>query len=315
MKTGIDKLNHFENLIKLTSKIFDIKNISNDIYLIKSNNNLNKNNSSIAIVALTHGDEIIGLDILIELLYNLLEKKLSLSTDLYLIIANKMAYLKGQRYIENDLNRVYSKQPNCLESKRASVIKEAIEHCDYIVDIHQTIEDTFNPFFILPFNKEQETWIRSISPNIPIVARENVETITTLSTYGFLNQKRAVTFEVGGSGVDLYQLELGFSIIKEFISYASQEKNVVVTNSKERSLSEVYRMSYFHPYSKNDGEVKFHKKFTNFEMIEKEQTIAMVGKKTICSPIEGKILLYPRKWFKEDSNTKPDGIFTILTRI
>lgn len=186
---------------------------------------INYSNKKVALVALTHGDEVIGLHIFIKLLEQLISGKFILDGELILVIANKAAYLDNQRYIESDLNRAYGQSEiSTLEGSRSSVIKSVVDKCDYIIDIHQCIEDTLHPFFILPFSKESYLWIATVAPHIPIIIKNNIVEATTLSSYGFLSGKKSVTFEVGSFGFDISQLEFGYNAIKSFLQFAWQKE-------------------------------------------------------------------------------------------
>lgn len=311
-KSSEQHLKHFTKLITALSKEdnYRVKSVDSDIYYISPQPS-KKTNKSIALVALTHGDEVIGLHILNEFILKILEKKLILNGDLYLILANRDAYLKNQRYLDVDLNRVYGKKlPSTLiEEKRVQKIKPIIDKCDYIVDIHQSIEDTLHPFFILPYTDESYRWVSQAAPNIPVIFQEISNKVTTLSSYGTAKGKMAVTFEVGGSGVDVYQLELGSNVVQQFVELAHGSPQVA-NKHHLRSHAPVYNIQHFEPYKQ--GRVQFSKKFVNFESVTKGQTIALVDDKVVKSPMEGKIILYPRKWFSPDSTSKADGLFFIL---
>lgn len=303
-----ENLKKYEELLQKIKSVYNVSEVQEDIWSVSPRGKINEN--KVALVALTHGDEVIGLHIFIELLINLLEGRISLFGELFLILANREAYIKDQRYIESDLNRSYGKNNgDSLESRRVQIIKSVIDKSDYIIDIHQSIEPTLTPFFILPFSNDAYDWVSSVSPNLPIVARREIKEATTLSTYCFLINKKSVAFEVGGYGVDLYQLEFGLNTIKSFLQFA-WNKNLPIKLSNFRVLGSVYDMSFCHSYS--EGVVKFERNFKNFEEIQKGQTIVYVDSKPVYSPMSGKILLYPQKWFRSDSIVKPDGLFFVL---
>jgi|GEM_PF-219250 len=301
-------LDSYLNLLKNLPADLKVKKLYQDIYCISSDN-LNAT-KKIGLVALTHGDEVIGLHIFIKLLEKLASRKLKLDGELILVLGNRGAYLQNQRYVETDLNRSYGQNTgHLLEEKRAKVIKQALNACDYIIDIHQCIEETLHPFFILPFSEAAYAWITTVAPGIPIIIKDNISKATTLSTYGFLAGKKSVTFEVGDFGFDSKQLNFGFNTIENFLNFAWNLKNKIDASSC-KTPTQTYEIKYFQPYSQ--GEVIFSKAFKNFESVEKGQVIAFLNKKSICTPVSGKILLYPKKWFEKGSPIKADGLFFVL---
>ncbi len=158
-------LDEFESLITLLGAVYNVIEVEHDIYRITPKN-IEYKNASIALVALTHGEEVIGLHIFNALLNQLLyQGKICIEGPLYLIVANRRAYLKNQRYIDTDLNREYGDEKSeMLENKRAKVIKAVVDQCDYIIDLHQCMHPTIIPFFILPYSPENLSWVRWVAP-------------------------------------------------------------------------------------------------------------------------------------------------------
>lgn len=229
---------------------------------------------------------------------------------LYIILGNRKAYLKNQRYIDIDLNRSYwiETQSDNYEEQRALKIKNAIKNCSYVIDIHQTVEDTLFPFFITPNSSDKlHSWISYIGPDIATIQRPISEKITTLSSYVCSQNNYGTTLEVGGNGFDLYQILLGTKIAENIINSADKQYFQI---SENRQKPSIYKIDYHENYDK--GEVVFLKRFVNFEKIQKGQVIALKDSKEISAPISGQIVLYPRSWFKKDSSTEPEGIFAIV---
>ena len=242
-----------EAIFTLNDGLHIVERVHQDIY------RLSKKGSSIAsigLVALTHGDEIVGLHILTELALRICAGKITVKGDIYFILANRHAYLKRQRYIDKDLNRLYGQQSlgSTVEEKRVVQIKEVLKHCDYVIDFHQTIGETFHPFFILPFNQGGYGWAASIASGIPIILRDTSKVVTTLSSYVESLGKKGVTFEVGANGVDDVQINRGVEIASNIIDFAA---GVLPKLEYKKKKTPVYTMNYFQEYS--TGEVKCFK--------------------------------------------------------
>lgn len=196
-------LDKFYNLIRKLSNSFLVEEMAEDIFRISPYKLTSNNPKKLLISSLTHGDEIIGIHLLVELLEKLNSNDIQLNCILHLSISNKEAFLANQRYIDVDLNRSYSsKDITKKEVKLAHKIKKIADISDYILDIHQTIQPTISPFFILPYSEEYYLWLSNLIPEIPVILRRDIENATTLSTYGYLKNKFAVTIEVGANGVE-----------------------------------------------------------------------------------------------------------------
>lgn len=99
----------------------------------------------VLLIAATHGDERLGVDIAKEL------KKGSLSNDFDFIIGNPKAFQLYKRFIEVDLNRIYPGRKDSViyEEKRAWKIINIARKYLYIIDIHESSESN-DTFIIVP---------------------------------------------------------------------------------------------------------------------------------------------------------------------
>ena len=95
----------------------------------------------IGIVACLHGDEPLGAHVL--------NKFLSISRGMAkLIIANEEAMEMQKRFLEADLNRSFPGKADGLHEERlACELLNALDGCDYVIDIHTTTAKT-DPFVI-----------------------------------------------------------------------------------------------------------------------------------------------------------------------
>lgn len=99
----------------------------------------------ILLIAATHGDEKIG----VEVIKRLKTKKLNRFFDY--LIANPRALLKNTRFIDTDLNRSYPgvKNSKLYEKKLACENLQKVKKYQYIIDIHEASQGTDN-FIIVP---------------------------------------------------------------------------------------------------------------------------------------------------------------------
>ena len=106
---------------------------------------------TITIVACTHWDEVVWIEVLRYLLEKLDIKNNILKWKINLIIWNLRWYKEWKKFIDTDFNRVWGFEDtleNTYEYKRAKEIKNMIWESDYILDIHATTNPS--PSFIIP---------------------------------------------------------------------------------------------------------------------------------------------------------------------
>ncbi len=298
-------LEKFDHLLGELPATISVEALGKDAYALTPSRTV-KPAPTIALVGLTHGDEVIGLHLFIDLLKQLMNGCIELKGTLTLILANRDAYLAGRRYVETDLNRCYGNDDqSTLEGRRSIQIKSAITGSDVIIDLHQCIEKTLHPFFILPYSVQSYRWINEVAPTLPIIKREHITQASTLSTYGYLNGKKAVTFEVGDYGFDDEQRRFGLEVINAFLRHAWD--GIKASNKTDNPM---YVIRHHEPYP--GGKVRFAKSFVHFEWVEKDETIVYLNETPVVAPMAGKLLLYPQHWFNKESNIQAEGLFAII---
>ncbi len=78
--------------------------------------------------------------------------------NLIFIIGNPAAVQNGKRFVEHDLNRLFTNESNLVsdESIRAREIMSVIKSSNAVIDLHQTIQPTLQPFYI--FSEHKPSW-------------------------------------------------------------------------------------------------------------------------------------------------------------
>jgi hypothetical protein len=92
----------------------------------------------VAVVGCVHGNEVIG-----EKVINHLKRLKPEKGTLELVIANEEAAQQNKRFIDTDLNRAFPGNTYGNKEQRLAVmLRGALSHCDYIIDIHSTTGNT-----------------------------------------------------------------------------------------------------------------------------------------------------------------------------
>ncbi len=124
---------------------------------------------ALTLMALTHGNETAGVAVLNELLRMLAGTALNFNIPICFVLGNPWAAKEGQRYLEKDLNRSFgSDRQNTREERRAKNLENILKQTNFLLDFHQTIEPSENPFFIFPHTKQGFDFARDISIRTPV---------------------------------------------------------------------------------------------------------------------------------------------------
>lgn len=120
------------------------------------------NMKKILLNVLTHGDESFGKRVADEIARRypqLIGKGLDIQ------IANEQAYKKGQRYIDDDLNRVFPGDSNgSYEERRAYELAPIISAYDLAIDVHATESGSGDMVIVTKLDKETKKVVDHLRP-------------------------------------------------------------------------------------------------------------------------------------------------------
>ncbi len=114
----------------------------------------------IVIGVMTHGDEVGPLPAALRLMEELADGTTRYGGAVTLTIGNPEAGLQGQRFLEDDLNRVFLDGPPSHERRRAREMMAALDDGHLFIDLHQTALPSLAAFWTLPWSETAWHWIR-----------------------------------------------------------------------------------------------------------------------------------------------------------
>lgn len=156
----------------------------------------------VTIVGGTHGNEFLGAFFIGKInqtgLYN--DKPVDVST----LLANPDAFSKSVRFIDNDLNRSFSKEQlnvnsGSIEIQRAKAIKEQFDSDDkkqFVIDLHSTTANMGITLIVRdndPFNLHAASYVQQQMPEARILisdSEKQQQTLNSVSQWG-------LTIEIG----------------------------------------------------------------------------------------------------------------------
>ena len=216
----------------------------------------------ILLIAATHGDEKIG----IEVINNLKDKGLNKYFDC--LIANTMALDKNVRFVEVDLNRSYpgSRESLLYEERRAYENLILAQNYRYVIDIHEASQG-INNFIIVP--KER------LSESFPIDLIDMGTVLLWPDPKGPLGQvvENAIELEFGMKNRNRKKVILkAENVIKNFIKYVYGQK------PKERSVpKKLYYVYGKLMQSEFNGDISQIKDFKKAEINSEQFYPLLVG--------------------------------------
>ncbi|MES2803902.1 MAG: succinylglutamate desuccinylase/aspartoacylase family protein [Bdellovibrionota bacterium] len=175
-------------------------------------------NPDILFTALTHGNEVIGLQTVNLFLEKVIKSNISAPFTFAVLLNNLKAYDKNERFVDRDLNRSFhaGDKPKGVinieitktyEYARARQIETAILKLrpKIIIDLHQTSAATLSPFFVAPEDGHMISMAHILNPDWPIVcfdARGFSRDGHTLSEFARHEKIHTLVIEISQNGFD-----------------------------------------------------------------------------------------------------------------
>lgn len=163
---------------------------------------------------ITHGNEWGSLPAALSVLEDLLSKKLRPAATVSLLLGNVEAALKNERYLEEDLNRVFTfdRPTRSIERKRAEELRPLLDACDFFFDLHQTQTPTESAFWTFPWDRSLADWAKVIGGAKRGLTRASGATFSPgkccIDEYVRARGHPGLTLELGTRGPDPAQAEL-----------------------------------------------------------------------------------------------------------
>ncbi len=182
---------------------------------------------AVTLQAATHGNEVGGIEVLLEVLILLRAKVLQPVFPIAFVLGNPAGIKANRRFVERDLNRSFGQSAQGLEEeRRARLLEPLLEKTALFVDFHQTIEPTHRPFFIFPYTASSYAFAAALHRQIPIVTHWGPSfSKDGMCTDEFVNYKggTGLTLELGQKGFDPYHTGVGLQVALAAVQYGMKQ--------------------------------------------------------------------------------------------
>lgn len=264
--------------------------------------------------AITHGNELGGIDVLIECVRLIKSRTLQPEFPMAFILGNTAAALADRRFVERDLNRSFGRgSQDDSEDTRARVLEPILEQTSFFLDFHQTIEPAVQPFFIFPFTHRCLEFAAALHDRIPIVTHWGQPfSKDGMCSDEFVNHKggTGITLELGQKGFDVYHTAVGVQTALAAVHYAHCEFTGENLQKPARLSADLYTWKAVVPYE--DG-LTLKEGLFNFQEIKRGDLVGHKGSLPVKAPDDG-WLLFP-KYMRDPAAPAPREIYRIVKKI
>ncbi len=258
-----------------------------------------------------HGNEPSGVFALQKAISFLEDKTQFIKGKIYAIAGNLPALERGVRYIDQDLNRMFTKEKlgklgrtsesACVETRQRNELLETIDSIlenekgpFYFFDLHTTSGNT------IPFLTVNDSLLnRCYTKQYPVPNVLGIEEFLDGPLLSYINELGYIAFGFeAGQHTDPQSTDNHYAFIllslvftgcttKEAVDFDKYYK-VLRENAKENHR--FYEIIYRHPIDFSKG-FSMVPGFENFEGIYRKQKLADVGEKAITAPKKGRIFM------------------------
>ncbi|MBY0553075.1 succinylglutamate desuccinylase/aspartoacylase family protein [bacterium] len=250
-------------------------------------------------LALVHGNEVIGLPILNTLIDNLLNGVLAVDFEILFGLGNLPAAYADKRFLSTDLNRCFGPTPiDSTEEKRAREIEQyLLNEVDYLIDLHQTVQASQNPFFIFQYSSPNcFSHLNLMNTKFPVVLQfDNIGDSQGLSTDEYLRGRGrfGVALELGQIGVTKEKFNDGLSVCTNFIKNLNQYENYEQLNVPYTGKMNFPLFEISERLLAPEDNSTLDPIWSNFTKFEKGDTLGMSPAGPVRAPRSG-CVLFPK---------------------
>ncbi|MBP9707591.1 MAG: succinylglutamate desuccinylase/aspartoacylase family protein [Oligoflexales bacterium] len=325
-----DQLDRFYTQLKiLQDKGYLIEKKEEDIFILTptifSKNVLggqkpsqDQKKTDLAVMAITHGNEVAGLAVLAAWLELLVNKCIELECRVALILGNLPAASQNKRFLEADLNRSFGRDICTLaEHRRAKNIMPYLANTTLLLDIHQTSSPSLCPFFIFPFRKKALHFARAVNSQIPIVTHWGDSfSKDGMCTDEYVNSKGGIglTIELGKNGFDPYQISTGVLACVQASHYAAKlakGQNAPSQNEEMGAMGPLLNFKHIEPWP-SSGQLTLRPGLHNFMAIEKFELLGTNPDGTEHRASTEGLMMFPKYLTDSSQKVAPSEAYRLL---
>lgn len=294
-------------MLQLQAELEKIKTLQNQFKILQGYKQIDNygfttaETPDILFTALTHGNEVIGLQTVNLFLDKVIKSNLSAPFTFAVLLNNIKAYEANERFIDKDLNRSFQTKgepkgvintelTKTYEYGRARQIEAVVRQLKpkLIIDLHQTSAETLSPFFVTPEDGHLISMAHILNPDWPIVcfdARGFSRDGHTLSEFARSEKIPVIVIEISQNGFDQSLARL----MCEKLFYLNFEKLIQPKPSKETAYFKIT-----HQLTKQTQGSELLPGLANLQEVSDGELLGYSAEgKELTSPAQG-LLIFPK---------------------
>jgi succinylglutamate desuccinylase len=248
---------------------------------------------------LVHGNEWGTLPAAIRVLEELETGALAAPGPVTLFVGNRAAALADQRFLEEDLNRVFTfdRPAESLERKRAEELRPVLDEADFFLDLHQTQTPTERAFWTFPWDPSFDQFARALAVAEVGLTRPGGQAFSPglccLDEYVRARKKLAITVEVGMRGLDDKQSERAYQAVVRSLQILTR----LESGEKLQAIAdENPPLQYYQTHHIVKAETPEHALrpgYQNWSVVDSGDILSAEGAPLLTAPVSG-VALFPK---------------------
>lgn len=250
---------------------------------------------------MVHGDEVGGLPAVVAVAQALASGALSYGGRLTLFVGNPEAGLADARFLESDLNRVFTDDPpDTHEGRRARSIRPILDDADVFLDLHQTILPSEHRFWIFPFQPDGWRWARALGATAMWVTRHPGTAFTTgaccADEYVRHRGRPGMTLELGEKGFGHGAEAVAEAAIRAMLTLSDAiAAGQTTLDAAAMAQPELTFLETLHREPFASGDLALRPGIVNFTTVRAGDALHAPGHPPLHAPVDGWVLFpkYP----------------------
>lgn len=241
-----------------------------------------------------HGNEVCGPRAIARVMKELESSTLQLKKGSvqFVPICNPLAYKKGVRLMEENLNRIFkpTKHPTSYEATLANTLCSMVDSTDVLLDIHSTTAQGI-PFMYLDFpTSRNKAWAKVLGPKAAVVGWPELykklgkaHTSFDTTTYAHSQGKDTLLIECGQ-----HKAATAAKVAYEAIVHTLAHYGLIEGAAKKQPL----RMAKIeHAFFRNHDEELANKNWKHLDIVHKGAPLIKTKKSPILAPYTGYVVM------------------------
>lgn len=274
--------------------------------------------------SIIHGNETGSLPSVVKFVKRIEQKQIDFVGRMSFVLGNIPAFLKNERYLESDLNRVFNDEgKDSAERKRANEIKPFLKTADLFIDLHQTSMPCLHSFYIFAYEEQSYLWARALAGAKTLVTRSPAASFSKgdlcIDEWARNQGIPSVTVELSQRGLSPQAECISTYMIETVADIQLRISKGETTLEKEANIQpelDFLTVSFNEPF--RDPTATLEPGFINLNPVRKGQYLGRSAKGDLRTPIDGS-LLFPRYPKRDEKGLATDPLveelFMVMTRL